>query len=87
MTLGIESQNIPLSLYTIMAQAKKTSPVTKDLSTLTVAELQKELTTARKELFTLTMKHSLRELKQPHLIRTARRSVAQISTAIHDNSL
>ena len=45
-------------------------------------ELATELNSARKELFTLKMKHSLGELKQPHLIRQARRTVAQLSTEL-----
>ena len=65
-----------------MATAKKTSKEVKDLKSLDRSELTTELTTARKELFSLTMKHSLGELKQPHLIRKARRSVAAISTSL-----
>lgn len=65
-----------------MAPKKKTSTEKKDFSGLTPVELRAELENARKELFTLTMKHSLGELKQPHLIRTLRRNIAQISTAL-----
>ncbi len=72
-----------------MATAKKTtakktsSKEKKDFKSLDKKELTLELTTARKELFTLTMKHSLGELKQPHLIREARRTVAKIATTLH----
>jgi|JI10StandDraft_1071094.scaffolds.fasta_scaffold1688354_2 ribosomal protein L29 len=70
-----------------MATAKKTTakktPVEKDLKSLDRNELTTELSTARKELFTLAMKHSLGELKQPHLIRAARRNVAKIATTLH----
>ncbi len=68
-----------------MVKAKKTSKVSKDFSSLDKVELSKELTTARKELFSLRMKHSVGELKQPHLVRVARRSIAQISTALHSS--
>lgn len=63
-----------------MAPKKKTTTEPKNYKTLEKAELATELTSARKELFSLTMKHSMGELKQPHLVRKARRSVAQIST-------
>lgn len=65
-----------------MAKAKKTSKTPKDFKSLDRAELTTELMASRKELFSLRMKHSLGELKQPHLVRVARRSVAQISTAL-----
>lgn len=66
-----------------MAKAKKTLKEVKDFKSLDRTELISELTTARKELFSLGMKHSLGELKQPHLIRKARRTVAMISTSLH----
>lgn len=66
-----------------MATAKKTTKEVQDFKSLDKTELMSELTTARKELFSLTMKHSLGELKQPHLIRKARRTVAMISTSLH----
>ena len=66
-----------------MAKAKTTSKTTKDLKSLDATELKAELLIARKELFSLRMKHSLGELKQSHLIRKARQSVAQISTSLH----
>ncbi|MBP6981249.1 50S ribosomal protein L29 [Candidatus Gracilibacteria bacterium] len=65
-----------------MAPKKKTPVEKKDYSGLTPVELATELNSARKELFTLKMKHSLGELKQPHLIRQARRTVAQLSTEL-----
>ncbi len=68
-----------------MVKAKKTSKVTKDFKSLDTVELSKELTTARKELFSLRMKHSVGELKQPHLVRVARRNIAQISTALYSS--
>ena len=68
------------------ASPKKTSPK-KDVKSLDRAELTTELSTARKELFALSMKHSLGELKQPHLIRQKRRAIAQIATALRSTSL
>lgn len=68
-----------------MVKTKKTSKVTKDFKSLDTVELSKELTTARKELFSLRMKHSVGELKQPHLVRVARRNIAQISTALYSS--
>lgn len=68
-----------------MAKAIKSTKTSKDFASLDKSELSKELTAERKELFTLRMKHSLGELKQPHLIRTARRNIAQISTALHSS--
>ncbi len=70
-----------------MAKAKKSTSEKKDITTLDAAELKKELLTARKELFTLSMKHSLGELKQPHLIRKSRKNIAALSTAISAQSL
>jgi ribosomal protein L29 len=68
-----------------MAKAKKTSSQSevKDIQTLRDMDrlgLMSELQSARKSLFVLEMKHSLGELKQPHLVRHARRYIAQIST-------
>jgi ribosomal protein L29 len=68
-----------------MAKAKKTSSQTEvmDLQTLRGldrAALTSELQSARKSLFVLEMKHSLGELKQPHLLKHSRRYIAQIST-------
>jgi ribosomal protein L29 len=70
-----------------MAKAKKTTSEKKDLSTLDVTELRSELLTARKEHFSLSMKHSLGELKQPHLLRVSRKNIAQLSTAISSLSI
>jgi ribosomal protein L29 len=71
-----------------MAQAKKTTTQEKrNLTTLDVTELNKELLTARKEHFSLSMKHSLGELKQPHLLRISRKNIAQLSTAISSLSI
>ncbi len=70
-----------------MAKAKKTTSEVKSLTSLDSKELMTELTTARKAFFTLRMKHSLGELKQPHLVRKARKNIAQISTALNTVSL
>ena len=68
-----------------MAPKKKTSPVSEqktlsDLKLLDHSGLSQELNTARRDLYVLTMKKSLGELKQPHLLRTKRAYIAQIST-------
>lgn len=68
-----------------MAKAKKTSSQSevKDLQSLRDMDrtgLMSELQSARKSLFVLEMKHSLGELKQPHLLKNARKYIAQIST-------
>lgn len=69
-----------------MAKAKK-STEKKDVKSLDRTELMNEIRSTQKELYTLTMKHSLGELKQPHLIRKARRNVAQLSTALNSLSV
>lgn len=51
-----------------------------DLKTLSKAELQTELNTARRDLYILTMKKELGELKQSHVMKQARKYIAQIST-------
>ncbi len=66
-----------------MAKAKKTTSEVKDIATLRTldkASLMVELKEAQKALFVLNMKHSLGELKQPHLLKNARKYIAQIST-------
>ncbi len=69
-----------------MAKAKK-STEKKDVKSLDRTELMNEIRSTQKELYTLTMKHSLGELKQPHLIRKARKNVAQLSTALNSLSV
>lgn len=69
-----------------MAKAKK-STEKKDIKSLDRSELLNEIRSTQKELYTLGMKHSLGELKQPHLIRKARRNIAQLSTALNSLSV
>lgn len=69
-----------------MAKAKK-STEKKDVKSLDRTELMNEIRSTQKELYTLTMKHALGELKQPHLIRKARRNIAQLSTALNSLSV
>ena len=69
------------------AKKSKTTSVTSKKETVSYATLsQEELTTeretARRDLFALRMKHSIGELKQPHLIRAKRRAIAQMSTSL-----
>ncbi len=66
-----------------MAKAKTTTSEVKDIATLRTldkASLMVELKEAQKALFVLNMKQSLGELKQPHLLKNARKYIAQIST-------
>jgi ribosomal protein L29 len=70
-----------------MAQAKKITTDNKDIKSLNKTELMSELRSIQKELYTLQMKHSLGELKQPHQIRKARRTIAQLSTALSTSSI
>jgi ribosomal protein L29 len=51
-----------------------------DLKILSKSELQTELNTARRDLYILTMKKELGELKQSHVMKQARKYIAQIST-------
>ena len=51
-----------------------------DLKILSKAELLSELQAARKNLYILTMKKELGELKQSHVMKKARKYIAQIST-------
>ena len=70
-----------------MAKTKKTTSSTEAKDLLTLRDMDRtsllsELLGARKSLFVLEMKHSLGELKQPHLLKAARKYIAQISTFI-----
>ena len=51
-----------------------------DLKNLSKTELLSELQTARRDLYVLTMKKELGELKQSHVMKKARKYIAQIST-------
>lgn len=70
-----------------MAKAKKTTSEKRDLTALTKSDIQSEITIARKAHFSLQMKHSLGELKQPHLLRASRKNIAQLSTALSSLSI
>lgn len=62
---------------------KTTSQEFKDLEvleSLEAGEIRKEIEGARKEFFILRMKHTMGELKQPHLLRKYRKYIAQAST-------
>ncbi len=70
-----------------MAKAKTTTSSIEAKGLLALRDmdqtsLKSELLSARKALFILQMKHSLGELKQPHLLKTARKYIAQISTVL-----
>ena len=51
-----------------------------DLKNLSKTELLSELQSARRDLYILTMKKELGELKQSHVMKKARKYIAQIST-------
>lgn len=50
---------------------------------LTVEELKKRLSQMNEELFELKMKHSLGQVANPISIRTLRRDVARVKTALN----
>ena len=60
-----------------MPTKKTTKPVKKESASKTG-----DLKTLRAELFSLKMKHSLRELKEVHKLREARRAVARHLTKL-----
>lgn len=67
-------------------KTQKTSVTSKkenvSYATLSHEELANEIAIARRDLFALRMKHSIGELKQPHLIRAKRRAIAEMSTSL-----
>jgi ribosomal protein L29 len=64
----------------VTAQVSGETKSLTDLKALSKSELQTELNTARRDLYVLTMKKELGELKQSHLMKQARKYIAQIST-------
>lgn len=52
----------------------------KDLNSMELVDLNKELVNAKKMMFELKMKLELNELKQTHLIKALRRYIAVINT-------
>lgn len=52
----------------------------KDLNSMELVDLKKELVNAKKMMFELKMKLELNELKQTHLIKALRRYIAVINT-------
>lgn len=52
----------------------------KDLNSMELVDLKKELVNAKKMMFELKMKLELNELKQTHLIKSLRRYIAVINT-------
>jgi ribosomal protein L29 len=61
-----------------MPTKKTTKPVKKE----TAPKKSGDLKTLRAELFSLKMKHSLRELKEVHKLREARRAIARHLTKL-----
>lgn len=56
----------------------------KDLQSLEVSELVKEIKNMSKMLFELEMKLQLKELKQTHLIKYLRRYIAMANTLLRN---
>ncbi len=54
-----------------------------DVRDLTVAELRSREKTTRDELFELKMKHSLGQVGNPLQIRSLRRDIAKVKTALN----
>ncbi len=59
------------------APAKKAAPKA-------VTKKEGSLGELRAELYVLKMKHSLRELKETHKIKTARKAIARFLTSLHN---
>jgi large subunit ribosomal protein L29 len=58
----------------------------KEIQGLTVNELKKRTRELRAELFTLKMKNTLGQVNNPLEVRTVRRSVARLLTALTQKS-
>ena len=54
-----------------------------EIKDLTVEELRKKHKAIREELFEMTMKHSLGQLANPILIRSKRKDIARVQTALN----
>lgn len=54
-----------------------------DLNKKTIKELVKLRSDMKKELFEMRFKHSLRAIKETHLLKVARKNVARINTVLH----
>ena len=54
----------------------------KDIENKNVAELVKQKTELVAKLFDMNMKNSLGQLSSPHQIRTTRRDIARLNTAL-----
>lgn len=59
----------------------------KDIENKNVAELVKQKTDLVAKLFDMNMKNSLGQLASPHQIRTMRRDIAKINTALARKSV
>lgn len=53
-----------------------------EIKDLTVDELRKKEKSMREELFQTQMKHSLGQVTNPLIIRTLRRDIARVKTAL-----
>ncbi len=55
-----------------------------ELRQKTPAELREALLELRKEQFNLRMQKATDQLKRPHLVKQARRSIAQVKTVMNE---
>lgn len=54
-----------------------------EIKDLTVTELRKKEVSLKEEMFMLKMKHSLGQIANPLSVRTARKNIAKIKTAVN----
>lgn len=55
----------------------------KDLHNLSVAELNNTLVELKEELFNLRFRHTTGQLENPLALRTCKRNIARVKTALH----
>lgn len=67
--------------------AKKEKLVMGDLSAKSFKDLVNLRNDLRKQLFTLQMKNAVKALKETHQIRSVRKNIARVNTALSSKSL
>lgn len=67
--------------------AKKEKLLTSDLTGKSYKDLVALRNDLRKQLFTLQMKNAVRALKETHQIRSVRKNIARVNTALSSKSL
>ena len=71
-----------MSAATKPAQKAQATKAKEAKTVLSLADLQKELQTKQADLLTTTQSHKAGELTNPRVLRTLRREIARINTAI-----